>query len=154
MTQDIRLQRLPSGEFGFSRDGEVIPVRTRRCFPWSEPTRFVTLRDGEDKELVLIEDLNALEPDSRAMIHEALAEADFVLEVESVLSVETEIDIRVWRVRTRQGECQFQTKMDDFPEVMPEGGLLFRDVVGNLFRVPATESLDERSRKLLWAYID
>jgi hypothetical protein len=34
------------------------------------------------------------------------------------------------------------------------GGLLIRDVGGDLYRLPAPETLDARSRELLWAFVD
>jgi hypothetical protein len=37
---------------------------------------------------------------------------------------------------------------------MPGGGLLIRDVAGDLFFIADPRTLDRRSQKLLWAYID
>jgi hypothetical protein len=36
---------------------------------------------------------------------------------------------------------------------LSDGGYLVRDLAGDLFRIPPLESLDERSRALLWAYV-
>ena len=35
--------------------GRSIAVKLRQCVPWSEPARFVSLRDADDKEVALIE---------------------------------------------------------------------------------------------------
>ena len=134
-------------------DGAPVPVRLRQCFPWSEPGRHLSLRDGEDREVALVEDPAALPPASRDALERALAEAGFVLEVTRVLDIEEEVEIRQWTVETRQGRRKFQTHLDDWPRVLPGGGLLIRDVAGDLYRLTVTE-LDKKSRELLWAFVD
>jgi hypothetical protein len=68
--------------------------------------------------------------------------------------VEEEVEIRVWRVRTRQGARRFQTRRDDWPRTLPGGGLLIRDVAGDLFHVPDPDALDRTSQERLWAFVD
>jgi hypothetical protein len=131
-----------------------VPVVVRRCFPWSEPGRFVSLRDREDDEVVLVEDPARLDADSRHALEAALAAAGFVLEVTRVISVEEEIEIRNWKVETRQGPRTFQTRLDDWPRVLPGGGVLIRDVAGDLYHVPAADTLDAKSRDLMYAFVD
>jgi hypothetical protein len=152
--QRLRLERGSDGQL-WARWGETAcAVRVTRCFPWSEPSRYLSLRDGEDEEVALVHDLAELGPDSRHALAESLIEAGFLLQVEGVEEVQEEIEIRTFRVRTRQGVRSFQTLRDEWPHQMPGGGLLIRDVVGDLYFVPSPASLDERSRKLLWAFMD
>lgn len=135
-------------------DGEPVAVQLRQCFPWSEPRGHLSLRDGDDREVAFVEDPAALAPASRAALEQALAEAGFVLEVARVLSVDEEVEIRQWVVETRQGRRAFQTHLDDWPQPLPAGGLLIRDVAGDLYRLPAPGTMDARSRELLWAFVD
>jgi hypothetical protein len=37
---------------------------------------------------------------------------------------------------------------------VPGGGLLIRDVAGDLYHVPDPSDLDRKSRELLWAFVD
>ena len=134
--------------------GEAVGVRVRQCFPWSEPGRHLSLRDDEDEEVALVENPAGLGPESRRALEHALAEAGFVLEVVRVVDVEEEVEIRQWTVDTVQGRRSFQTHLDDWPRVLPKGGLLIRDVAGDLYRLPPPSSLDRRSRELLWAFVD
>ena len=134
--------------------GAPVAVRLRQCFPWSEPRRHLSLRDAEDREVAFVEDPAQLAPASRAALEQALAEAGFVLEVTRVLSIDEEVEIRQWVVETRQGRRAFQTHLDDWPRVLPAGGLLIRDVGGDLYRLPAPATMDGRSRELLWAFVD
>ena len=51
-------------------------------------------------------------------------------------------------------ERTFQTKLDDWPRELPGGGLLIGDVAGDLYQIANRDDLDEKSRKLLWAFAD
>ena len=135
-------------------DGVAVPVRLRQCFPWSEPQRHLSLRDEDDEEVALVEDPASLGEESRRAIEHALAEAGFVLEVVRVLSIEEEVEIRQWKVETRQGSRSFQTHLDDWPRTLPMGGLLIRDVGGDLYLLAAPGEMDRRSKELLWAFVD
>jgi hypothetical protein len=84
----------------------------------------------------------------------ALAVAGFVFEVMRVLEIEEEVEIRRWRVETRQGPRTFQTRLDDWPRLLPHGGLLIRDLAGDLYHLGKTDQLDKKSRELLWAFVD
>jgi hypothetical protein len=132
----------------------TVTVKLRQCFPWSEPTRHISLRDNDDKEIALVEDPSSLDAESRQAFELAVAEAGFVLEVTRVLEIEEEIEIRQWTVDTKQGKRSFQTHLDDWPRVLPSGGLLIRDVAGDLYRLADPKGLDKKSRALLWAFVD
>ena len=131
-----------------------VPVKLRQCFPWTEPTRHISLRDSEDTEVALVEDPASLDDESRQALELALAEAGFVLEVTRVLDIDEEIEIRQWKVETKQGMRSFQTHLDDWPRVLPSGGLLIRDVAGDLYRLADPSTMDKKSRGLLWAFVD
>lgn len=152
-SEAIRLRSAPDGRLiAFSERGPVA-VRVRQCFPWSEPHRHLSLRDAEEREIALIEDPATLGAASREALERALAEAGFVLEVTRVVSIEEEVEIRQWEVETRHGHRSFQTHLDDWPRSLPDGGLLIRDVAGDLYRLTVTQ-LDAKSRELLWAFVD
>jgi uncharacterized protein DUF1854 len=135
-------------------DGDPVPVRLRQCFPWSEPGLHLSLRDDEDREVAIVDDPAELDPESRQAIEQALAEAGFVLEVTRVLDIDEEVEIRQWTVETRQGRRSFQTHLDDWPRALPNGGILIRDVAGDLYRLAAPSKMDKKSRELLWAFVD
>jgi hypothetical protein len=152
--KDMELRGHGDGRLAAVIGGRTVAVKLRQCFPWSEPTRFVSLRDSDDKEVALVDHPSSLDADSRQAFEAALAEAGFVLDVTSVLDIEEEIEIRQWTVETKQGSRSFQTHLDDWPRVLPSGGLLIRDVGGDLYRLPDPSTLDKKSRALLWAFVD
>jgi hypothetical protein len=154
MNEALTLERRADGRLWATRKGAARPVQVKRCFPWSEPGRYVSLRDDDEDEVAVVADPAALDDQSRAALAAELANAGFVFEVTGVLEIEEEVEIRHWRVMTRQGERQFQTRLDDWPLELPGGGLLIRDVAGDLYRLEDPRTLDRTSRRLLWAFVD
>src|SRR5438034_8308813 len=129
---ELTLERRADGRMWAVRDGTERAVWVRRCFPWSEPGRYLSLRDGDEEEFALVRDPADLDDASREALEGALALAGFVFEITRVLEIEEEVEIRRWRVETSQGPRSFQTRLDDWPRTLPHGGLLIRDVTGDL----------------------
>jgi Domain of unknown function (DUF1854) len=155
MTEETPTLRIATdGRLVLLVDGEAVPVRLRQCFPWSEPGLHLSLRDDEDREVAIVDDPAELDPQSRSALERALAEAGFVLEVTHVLDIDEEVEIRQWIVETRQGRRSFQTHLDDWPRALPNGGILIRDVAGDLYRLVPPAQMDRKSRELLWAFVD
>ncbi len=151
--ESLKIEWRADGQLLASRNGSEQVVRITRCFPWSQPDRYVSLRDDDENEVALIDNLTDLDEDSRKAIVVALAEAGFVLEIEKVIAIMEDFEIRSWEVMTRQGPRKFQTALDDWPIAVPGGALVIRDVSGDLFFIDDPEALDEPSRKLLWAFV-
>ena len=152
--EELPLRTAGDGRLVAIVNGDAIPVRLRQCFPWSEPGRQLSLRDDDDREVALVEDPETLSEESRLALDLALADAGFVLEVVRVVSIEEEVEIRQWTVETAHGRRSFQTHLDNWPRALPAGGLLIRDVAGDLYRLAAPRVMDRRSRELLWAFVD
>ena len=152
--RELQVERRVDGRLWAGWAGDAVPVRLVRCFPWSAPACMLSLRDEEGEEVALVAELADLDDESRDALAEALVEADFVLEVVEVLEIEEDVEIRRWRVRTRQGVRSFQTALDAWPRRDPIGGLLIEDVGGDLFRIPPPGELDAKSRKRVWAFLD
>jgi uncharacterized protein DUF1854 len=143
-----------SGQLFVFADESPVAVRVGQCFPWSEPHRHLSLRDASDHEVAMVEDPATLHEASRAALERALGIAGFVLEVTRVVDIEEEVEIRQWSVETTSGPRSFQTHLDEWPRVLPGGGLLVRDVAGDLYKLGAPHTLDRQSRDLMWAFVD
>jgi len=153
-TRGLALEWRSDGSLWAIKGEQEKAVSVRRCFPWSEPLRHLSLRDTDEEEFALVKDPAELDARSRAALETALAVAGFVFEVTHVLEIEEEVEIRRWRVETRQGPRTFQTRLDDWPRTLPHGGLLIRDLAGDLYHLGKPERLDRKSRELLWAFVD
>jgi hypothetical protein len=151
---NLRLERRADRRLWAVRDGDERPVRPRPLFHWSREGGHVSLRDRQNQEFAAVAESLDLEEGSRAALEEALMETGFLFQVTRVLEVKEEVEVRAWRVETRQGARTFQTRLDDWPRAMPDGGLLVRDVAGDLYHVPRPDTLDRTSREGLWAFVD
>jgi hypothetical protein len=151
----MRLRRREDGRLLLRRGESDLPVELRRCFPWTDPDRFFSLRDDEEREVAMIESAEQLGDDeSRAVLAQAARETGFVFRITAIESIATEFEIRVWSVQTEQGPRTFQTALDEWPRDVPGGGLLIRDVAGDLFHIANPDALDALSQKKLWAFVD
>jgi hypothetical protein len=151
----LRLWRGTDGQLWGQSQGEPPrAVRVCRLFPWSRPGEYVSLRDADEEELALVRAPGELDPTSREAFEASLAEAGFVMEIERVLAVEEEIEIRTFEVETAQGPRSFQTARDEWPRALPDGRLLIHDVAGDLYVIRDPSQLDAPSRRLLFAFLD
>ena len=132
--------------------GKPRRVVLRPCFPWSYPTGFLTVRDMEGNELAQINSLDDLDAPSRKAVREALTEARFSFLITRIEAIEKDFELRLWRVETAQGKRTFQTKLEDWPQTLADGGVVIRDLAGDLYHVPDPDLLDKHSGQLLWAF--
>src|SRR2546426_11625183 len=93
----LTLERRADGRLWAARGDVERAVWVRRCFPWSEPARFVSLRDDEEREVALVRDPAELDAASRRVLEEAMVAAGFVFEIIRVTAIEEEVEIRHWR---------------------------------------------------------
>src|SRR5690606_37418979 len=84
----LRLESAGDGRLYVLVAGRRALVTVRQCFPWSEPRRYLSLRDADEREVALVDDPDALDAESRQALEQALAEAGFVLEVVRVVSID------------------------------------------------------------------
>ncbi len=150
----FRLRRDEAGAVWLRRGNRETKVNLHLCFPWSAPGRYLSLRDEDRNELALIPDSSKLDDESRAVLETMADDSRFVFTVTGIESADADFELRVWVVRTRQGERRFQTKLDDWPRPLPDGSLLIRDIAGDLYRVADPHDLDAASRNILWAFMD
>src|SRR5256885_16624018 len=90
----LTLERRADGRLWAARGGVERAVWVRRCFPWSEPARFVSLRDDEEREVALVRDPAELDAASRRVLEQAMGAAGFVCEIVRVTGIEEEGGIR------------------------------------------------------------
>jgi hypothetical protein len=129
-----------------------IPVRPVACFPWSEPNNYISLRNEAGMEVGFIHSTAELDGSSRTALETTLWQTRFVFEVTGIEKVEDELELRTWSVRTRQGPRSFQTKLEDWPRRLENGGVIIRDLSGDLYHIKDPSALDPISQKLIWAF--
>lgn len=150
----IELEIGPEARLWLKQETGRTPVQVKLCFPWTDRIQHVALLDGKGAEIAMIANPALLGPASRAALEFALLESKFVFEIQTIDSIEEEVELRVWKVRTLQGYRTFQTKLDEYPRKVPGGGFLIRDVSGDLFLLRDLGKLDRASWKKVWPYVD
>lgn len=151
----LPLRTGPDGQLqAMGADGRWVPVSVFRCFPWTAPEGHLSLRDVQGEEVAYVVDAALLDAESRKALEAALSLAGFTFAITGIDSIQEDFELRVWKVRTAQGKRTFQTELDAWPEALPGGGWLLRDVTGDLYRFPPVDKLDPASRLKFWAFMD
>ncbi len=151
--ETLKLWRQSNGILCLKYGEREVEVFLKQCFPWSNPGEFLSLRDKDDNEVCLIENLNDLDQESRLLIEEELAFSQFVLHIEKIEKIDEDVELRSFRVHTSQGLRVFQTKLEDWPVPLANGTILIEDLAGDLFRIDNWKNLDSHSQKELSPYV-
>jgi hypothetical protein len=145
----FQLEADEQGKLVLKRPGEpdAHDVRIRRAFPWSSPQEFISIRNTEGKELLLIESLAGLAPELRRLIEQHLAGTIFIPKITRVDSVDVRFGFQEWRVRTDRGRVSFRVQEREDIRFHPDGRFSLRDADGNIYELPPLAQLDDHSRR-------
>lgn len=147
------LLQLPDGRLALQTETGPEAVQISRCFPWTAPGQFLSLRNTEGEEKLFLKSTDELDPASRKILETEIAQSSDTFQIESIQSLKKEIELRCWEVTTRQGTRSFQTELDEWPRELPDGTFLVEDLFGDLYIVPALDKLDPVSRKCFWPLV-
>ena len=135
-------------------DGAPFEIYLKRCFPWTHPYEFISVRNVDDKEIFFIEDLNELDESDQKLFRDQLKNALFTLDITRINSIDDEVEIRKFDVQTNKGHRVFQTMIDYWPEILSNGEVIINDLSGDLYKIADLRSLDTKSRELIENYLD
>ena len=155
MTDSFDLFTDEQGRLVLRRPGQedVVDVRLRRAFPWSKPTEFVSVRDAEGKELLLIESLEPVDVGRRKTIEAWLEGASFIPRIVSVEDVDVRFGYQQWKVRTDRGPAEFRVQEREDIRFLPDGRFRIKDADGTVYEMVSLSQLDEPSRRAVEALI-
>ncbi|MCB0390142.1 MAG: DUF1854 domain-containing protein [Bdellovibrionales bacterium] len=151
---EFKLEFNEHGQLFFVNKEKKISVYIKKCFPWSNKDSFFSIRNQSDEEVLLIEDINALDEHSRDAIISSLLASGFCFIINDIITIKEDYELRVWEVETNQGMRQFQTELMAWPRELSSGGLLIQDLAGDIYYIPKVSELKPSGKKLLWAFID
>ena len=148
---DIQLHRNTFGQLIFTdaagqQHAGVVPVH---AFPISAPAEGVALVSAEGYELVWIDRLADLPPDTRNLLEAELGSREFIPEIKSLLRVSTFATPSIWEVETDRGRTRFTLRGEDDIRRLEQHALIIADSHGIHFLVRDIQQLDKHSRKLL-----
>ena len=131
---------------------EHVDARVARCFPWTLPDLYISIRDKDGKELCLVKTLEDLAPAGRELIREELEQKVFNPRILKVLDLKQEFGITSILAQTDRGQTTFQVRSRDDIRVLSAARALFRDADGNTYELHDLRALDAASRKHLAQY--
>ena len=155
MTDPFDLVPDEQGRLVLRRPGkdDVVDVRLRRAFPWSKSSGFISVRDAEGKELLLLEDLEPLDPGRRKTVEDWLAGASFVPRIVAVEDVDVRFGYQQWKVRTDRGPAEFRVQEREDIRFLPDGRFRIKDADGTVYEMVSLAQLDEPSRRAVESLI-
>jgi hypothetical protein len=131
-------------------DRTCLKVVVVRAFPLSEPARYLSVRDTENKELGIIVEPTELDPENLRLVKEELERRYLVPVIRRIASIKERFGTVEWEVETHRGKCRFTTRDLRENVVRPSRGrYLLTDVDGNRYDVPELSALDAQSQEWL-----
>lgn len=124
-------------------------VQPVRAFPIQAPGHDISLLDTDGHELAWIEDLAAVPQPAQGLIRAALAEREFMPEIQALLGVSSFATPCTWQVRTDRGDTDLVLKGDEDIRRLSGNMLLVTDSHGIQFLIRDVSALDRESRRLL-----
>ena len=150
-----RIERTRSGRLRVHTDRQPEPfedARIARCFPWSLPDTYISVRDKDGKEIALLKSLDVLDPDSRRIVEDEIRQKIFNPRIERIIEHKNEFGVISVTADTDRGRVTFQMRSRDDIRMLSPGRALLRDADGNTYEISSFDDLDPASRKLLMEY--
>ena len=158
MTQGEQAPRVP---FKLARDAfgvwvlqltdgsEHTHVVVVRAFPVSHPETGFSILNRQGRELVWVDDIQAIDPAQREALLQAVGEREFMPEIERLERVSGFIAPCTWFVQTNRGPTRLLLKGEEDIRRMSSQTWLVSDAHGVQYLIRDLSRLDRHSRKLL-----
>ena len=135
-------------------DRSYLAVSIVRAFPMSEPHRFLSVRDSENKEIGLILDPAALSSENRALVDGELERRYLVPAVTRIISAKERFGTVDWTMETDRGVCRFTTRnLRENVQRPAPARIILSDVDGNRYDVKNVDNLSRESQDLLFRHL-
>lgn len=124
-----------------------LDVQVLRAMPLAVENEFIVLRDGKNKELGILENLDGLDANSKEIIEKALRKRYFLPKILKINGIQERFNSADWDVETDRGPIHIQSKAIHESVVELGGGrILLKDNEDNRYEIPNLADLDETSR--------
>lgn len=150
-----KIERDAAGLLVVHQQGRPDPLadaRVARCFPWSLPSDYISIRTKEGKEVALLRTLDELDPASRQVVEDELHSRIFNPRIQRVVDFKEEFGVSSVTAQTDRGVVTFQIRTRDDVRVLSNVRALFRDADGNTYELHDLNELDPASRRRFHQY--
>jgi hypothetical protein len=124
-----------------------------RAFPLSDPRHFIAVCDEQGRELMWLDNLEALPAPLAHQIEEELAKREFVPIIQRILGISAAVEPSEWEVETDRGRTSFVLDSEDDVHELDEHRALVTDAHGIRYLIRDVRRLDSRSRHLLERFL-
>ena len=147
----MSLERNPLGRWVWTdaqgaRHEHVVVVR---AYPVTAPEQGVGVMDAEGHELAWFDCIAAVPDPLQSLLREAIAEREFLPEIQRLKAVSSLVTPSVWTVQTDRGEARFMLKGEEDIRRLTGKTLIVSDADGVQYLIRDPLALDRHSRKLL-----
>ena len=147
----MSLERNPMGRWVWTdaqgvRQEQVVVVR---AYPVTAPEQGAGVMDAEGHELAWFDRLDQVAQPLQALLREAIAEREFLPEIQQLKTVSSLVTPSVWTVQTDRGDARFMLKGEEDIRRLTGKTLIVSDVDGVQYLIRDPLALDKQSRKLL-----
>ena len=120
-----------------------------RAYPVTAPEQGVGVMNAEGHELAWFDRLDQAPHTLQASLREAIAEREFLPEIQRLKAVSSLVTPSVWTVQTDRGETRFMLKGEEDIRRLTGKTLIVSDADGVQYLIRDPLALDRHSRKLL-----
>ena len=125
-------------------------VSVYRCFPLTDPDKYISVRDAMYREIGLLCDLSELDSGSQKVVKEELERRYLVPIIVRILSIKERMGMLLWEVETERGTRRFLTRASQEGLEQPDPNrCILVDLDGNRYYIPDITALDPISFSLL-----
>lgn len=142
----------------FKKDGETVQhdrVFLHRDFPFEKLWEYISVLDGDSKEIGIVIDISDFDEDTSAMLRTELERKYYCPEVKVIESLKERYGFSYWTVITAEDRKVSFTMQDTFRNIIRVGQdkCLLLDVDGNRFIIESIAALDRKSHKKIEIYL-
>jgi hypothetical protein len=135
-------------------DRSCLKASVLRAFPLSEPHRFLSVRDGANKEVGMIAEPKDLSEENRKLVDEELSRRYLVPAVRKIVSAIERFGTVDWTMETDRGICKFTTRnLRENVQRPAPGRIILSDVDGNRYDIRKLDDLDAKSQEMLFQHM-
>jgi hypothetical protein len=135
-------------------DGErhegVEPIR---AFPLSAPGESISIVDSDGRELIYLSSLSTLDPGTRDILEEELAQREFFPHIRRIINRPADSEPAQWQVETDRGITTFQLDSADHIHRRGDHEFTIIDSHGIRYRIPDARQLDAHSRRVMERFL-
>ncbi|WP_419874687.1 DUF1854 domain-containing protein [Candidatus Pristimantibacillus sp. PTI5] len=144
---EIRLFRSADGILHFEREGKSFArVTLARCFPYTKPGKFISVRSADGSEIAMIQDVNFLAEESLQAVREELDRNYMIPVIKQILSVRKRGSEWHLQVDTNYGPAALDLEnLHENIQPVTDSRWLVTDREGRRFELSDPGQMDARS---------